>query len=516
MRGPSLADFVDLEARLRLDADVPPDELHARDGAIGLRIGARERSDRESVLAWLADLRTDDSPGRRAERRREQIGAALLIGGFVLGALSVAGWLAASARAPLNVVYFWPFFVGVQILLAALFWLTILPVSWLERIPLLGALHEMMRALSAALPGLVARVLERISPGGAESWRDGLAEARRLDWLYGRLRFWLLLNLTQTFAVAFNVGAIAALLVIPTIDDPAFGWRSRLLEETHVVTWVGVVAAPWHWAWPEGAPSEPEIAATRYTSVDERYAAGGDRPPGLERAAAGERPWAAWWPFLLASLFFYGLLPRLFYWVGSRIATRRALASVSFERNELARLCERLRRPRVSTAAEGPEQSGVPVASGPSDAIARTPRLEASVALRWPGVMLDDETLTARLADRFGARPRAIVVVGDVGEADDREALAALETSEAAEAICVVVEAWEPPVGDYMDLLGTLRERAGEGRTIGVVLYNRDAEGTPAPPEERHRVVWEQRLARLGDPWLFVAPLVVSAGEVSR
>ena len=72
-RRPTLADLVDLEVCLRNDQSLPPEELNARDGAIGARIGAREVEDRDLVLAWLEEVRPENSTGRRAMRWRDRL-----------------------------------------------------------------------------------------------------------------------------------------------------------------------------------------------------------------------------------------------------------------------------------------------------------------------------------------------------------------------------------------------------------------------------------------------------------
>src|SRR5690606_21870264 len=56
--------------------------------------------------------------------------------------------------------------------------------------------------------------------------------------LYGPVRYWLLVQITQLFALALNVGFILAFIALALVSDPAFGWRSTLLdsETTHRIT----------------------------------------------------------------------------------------------------------------------------------------------------------------------------------------------------------------------------------------------------------------------------------------
>lgn len=511
MKGPGLAELIDLEVQLRADAELPPEELHARDGAIGQRIEAASLDDREAALRWLSEIRRANGPGARAEQRRLQASALLVVTGFLLGALSVGTWLATGTREPVNVVYFWPAFVGSQILLALAFWIAITPPAFFAQIPLLGAVHSLLRTMAGAIPRAMARLLRRFSPSSGDRWADSLGELRQLDWLYGRLLFWLLARMTQLFALAFNFGALAAFVVLPAIDDPAFGWRSRLLDGQQIAIASSTIALPWRGVWPEALPTPDEIAATRYSSVAERYTA--ELGNAAVEPGDSTRPWAAWWPFLVASIAFYGLAPRLLYLLVCAIGARRALRAISFDRVEIRRVCERMRWAVTQTAGVGEEPSGAWPEHEDAPPAAAWPIPERTRALCWEGVDLAQEVLAPALGARFGSIPASVHPVGDVDCEGDDEALAALADAPADEGLYLVVAAWEPPVGDQLDLLDAIRQRAGSTRPILVVLHARQADGRSAAPEPRHRQIWERAIRRRGDPHVSVAPLVEALAE---
>jgi hypothetical protein len=511
MASPDLAEWIDLEVQLDRDAERAPEELHARDGAIGRRIEARSLDDREATHRWLAEVRSENGPGAQAEHRRQQLSAALVLLGGLFGVLSVGGWLATATREPVNVIYFWPVFVGSQIAMALGFWITLVPGRTFGRLPLLGGFHALLRSLGAAIPRCVGRVFERLAPAGEEPVADSLARLQRLDWIYGGVRFWLLVQMTQLFALAFNVGALGAFVVLPAIDDPAFGWRSRLLDERQVVSASQIIAAPWSFAWPEALPTEAIVDATRYSSVAERYAADADRPGD---APLAESPWAAWWPFLVASIGFYGLAPRLLYLGVASLAARRALATVSTDRVEIHRVLERLRWPVMETTGIGGEDSGAwPEHAGMIRSPKAWPAPASARALCWVGVGLDSMDWGRRLEARFGTAPESLHPVGDLDPRGDEAALEAVAGGSANEGVYCVVASWEPPVGDPLDLLDAIRERIGPSRPILVVLHARGEKGEAVAPESRHRVVWERALDLRGDPHLFVAPLVPAQDE---
>jgi len=511
MKGPGLAELIDLEVQLRADASLAPEELHARDGAIGQRIDAASLDDREAALGWLEQMQRPNGPGALAEQRRHQVSALLVVLGFGLGALSVGTWLATGTREPVNVVYFWPAFVGSQIALAIGFWIAIAPPKAFERVPLLGALHAMLRSLAGALPRGITRLLRRFAPSTGERFGDTLSELRRLDWLYGSLVFWVLARMTQLFAVSFNLGALCAFVVLPAIDDPAFGWRSRLLDEQEIVLASAVISMPWRGIWSEASPTHDEVAATRYSSVAERYSSRrhrDDRDPSEPLD-----PWAAWWPFLVASIGLYGLAPRLLYLIIAALGTRRALSAVPFDRLEIRRVCERMRWPVTQTAGVGDEASGAWPDEEPAPRLAAWPAPERARALCWAGVDIADEILSRSLAERFGAAPATVHPVGAVDFAGDEAALDAIANAPADEGLYVVVASWEPPVGDQLDLLGAIRQRGGSRRPVLVVLHGKRSNGEASEPEARHQAVWERAIRRRGDPRMYVAPLLAAAGS---
>jgi len=509
-------DCVNLEARLRADEGWPPEELHARDRAIGARTGARELSDRAAVVAWLDSLTTtgsgDGTPtsagsaGERAGHWREQLVAMLTLTGFALGALVIVGWLGTARHAPVNVVDLWPILIGSQIVLIALWLFAAVPAF--ARWPIVGPIHALLRALLAWAPRAGARMLGWISRDAADTGQNVLAEMQRLDWIYGRMRFWLLARISQAFAIAFNIGMLAAFIVVPTIDDPAFGWRSRLLDDDRVIVLSEALSAPYAWLWPDARPTEATIRATRYSSVDSRYTR--DRVDDIETQARSDGLWGAWWPFILASLIAYGLLPRVLYWGCAWIGMRRALSEIPFDRPEIGRLTARLRQRVVATQADAAE-SGMLIDSAPfslptAKALARS-RMRGVV---WASVALETDALGGLLAARFGSKPTSLAAVGGTTREADATALADLERSTDDAGVYVVMASWEPPVGDQIDFLGTLRTTIGAAAPIVVALYNLDPDGETIAPTPEQLVVWQRRIARLGDPNISADGLVAT------
>jgi hypothetical protein len=507
-----LADLIDLELALLRDRERPLEELLPRDASIREEIGAGSLEGRALYLAWLEAHpdRALPSTGQRAARLVETVGAFLAILGVFLGASVVVGWLVIDTGLPVNVVNFWLVLAGVQALLALLSLVAVLPGPQLRAIPLVGGFIALLQDLSRAIPAAAGWLLTHLPGGSRGALMAELGGLRSLDWLYGRLRFWLLVRASQVFALAFNVGAVAAFVLVPYVDDPAFGWRSRLLDAEELHDVVELTSLPWSYALPDATVDLDEIRATQYSSVQPRL----ERLEG-QPIEEGEDPWAAWWPFLLVSLLAYGLAPRSIYLAVAAVKVRGELAGARLDHAEFQRLRDRLKRPHVETRAPGADPDALlPAASG-NNGEKGVLDLGAGpiAALTWGGVGLDEDRLAAALEARFAIRPGVSYAVGGIDAGADRIALEALAAAGGEGAVVLVVEAWEPPVADYIDFVGELRRVLGKGRPVVLALCNRGEDGALLPADSAQCTQWRRRLAELGDPWLRVESLAAENSQ---
>lgn len=500
----TLAELIDFELALARDRDRPFEELMARDRRIAAAVPADTPAgpSRQALLrAWLEAQRGSARPtaGERAAEGHGLLAAALFVGGFALGAAAVSGWLVSRGGLPVNVIVFWPALIGVQIALALLWWIAVIPPRAANSIPGLREFHRLLVALGRAAPALAARLFRAAAARGVGPADVGLL--RRLETLYGRLAFWIAVAQGQAFAVGFNVGAWLALLAIPYLDDPAFGWRSRLLDPAELAEIAGWIAAPWAGLGAllgSAAPwtvSLEEVVATQYSSLD---------PEVIDRIGAASgmaSAWSAWWPFLLASLAVYGALPRVIFWGVAHWRCRRALAAAPAGHADAERLRLRLESAAVQTRGS---DAAAPVGGETGSAVDLAPfRLdERPVALLlWPSGAGGG----ADLAPLVGATPRCVVAV-DPGHPEAALETLRRELAAAPDArILLAIEASEPPVGEVLDLLAHLRSELDPRLPIAVGLWQRGG------IESRHRSVWKRVLAERGDPYLSLVDLEPAA-----
>lgn len=102
----------------------------------------------------------------------------------------------------------------------------------------------------------------------------------------------------QCWWLLLGLGLLASYLMLLVFTDLAFGWSSTLIQEpARVETLARGVAWPWSGFWAAAVPDSQLIESSRYLRI---------APQSGDPHLAGN-----WWPFLLASLLFYNLLPRV-------------------------------------------------------------------------------------------------------------------------------------------------------------------------------------------------------------
>lgn len=488
-----LSTLIDLEAQLQRDREADPAALAARDASLGLgRLDPRRPH--RAVEAWVGGLRGRGDagllPGRPLARALGLTRALLAAAGLALGWGATAALVRFEGPHPVNVWDLLLALVGIQVALLVLLLASLaFPVASLG-LPFLG----LFRGLAgAAYPHLAARGL---APERTGEWRLLLHRLRSRRSLYRRVEPWLLLGLTQAFGVAFNVGALLALLRHVVFTDVAFAWGTTLLDldpaRFHAI--VRTLAAPWAALWPEAVPTPDLVAATRYSRLEGAYFLSGTG------RAADPALVGAWWPFLFAAVVTYGLVPRLVAMAGAGLRTASLLARLPLDDVEVRALLGRIAGGRVETASPDPEAPGPPPPPAPAAAVAAPPAVERVAAVVWRDAPAGPEALAAA-ARQVGGALGGVHRAGGRGHEEGETGFSRLAAG-GADAVAVLAESWEAPDGGTLRLLRALRAELGPGRHVRVLL--RGEAGAPRPEEVR---VWREELARLEDPWLAAEPL---------
>lgn len=126
---------------------------------------------------------------------------------------------------------------------------------------------------------------------------------RSSHWYPSRRQRLHMLWLMQVFWCLVALGILIGYCALLLFSDLAFGWSSTLVQEPAAATrFASALAWPWQHLWAEAVPSAELIRATQFQRIN---------PMGTGTAMAGD-----WWRFLMASLLFYNLLPRLLLSLG--------------------------------------------------------------------------------------------------------------------------------------------------------------------------------------------------------
>lgn len=503
----TLMDLIDLEAQLARDRRVELSVLEARDRSLlGVRgEGGSPPLTRDALLArWLSALRElapgDFFPGSGVASALGLLKGLLAVIGLTLGWTAATTVLHYTGGHPVNVWDFLLGFVGLQLLLLAL-----LAVTFLVPMAAFGA------APSSAVRSLLRAVYPWLAARGAtertEQWRALWHRLRARRSLYHRVEPWLLVSLSQTLGVAFNLGALAALARLVVFSDLAFSWSTTLVEldphRFHEL--VSLLAAPFGWAIPQAVPSVELVEATRYGRLEGAYLLSGTSGAGRSATPALV---GGWWPFLTAALACYGLAPRLVLLALARGVTTWTLARLPLDDVEVSRVVHRLSEPHVETQSLTPEPtSGAPsssslATSAPGSSSAPSPGARCAVVV-WRDLPSSPE-LQAALRQTTGCEVADAHAAGGVDfdtEVDDWGGRLA-----GVDRVALVAEGWEAPDRSVRRFLETLRRAVGPRRPVTVWLVD-EAETGVRPAAPAQLALWREVLGRLEDPYLAVEPL---------
>jgi Protein of unknown function (DUF2868) len=323
-----LADLLDFESLHGSDAERAEDALRTRDREIFARVGEAEKADRRTVFRrWLEARREQEKaglPGETARTGWEALIAIAVIAGLALGAGVCAAVLQYPGGEPVNVAFFLGAILGPQFVLPLIFGALWLLLRWRVGSP---ALSRVLCWLGGALRRLPGEQRVRV--------QTAFAAMERREEIYGALGKWPVFIATQIFAVAFNVGAIGALLAHVPTRELRFGWQTTLeVSSAQVAPLVALVAAPWRWA-PHAHPTAEQVVATRFA-------------PGQSLATLPGEAARAWWPFLAYAIGCYGLVLRSTVLIFAVWRLRSGLGALRFDHAEANALWRRMTGPLVA------------------------------------------------------------------------------------------------------------------------------------------------------------------------
>jgi hypothetical protein len=509
-------DIIDLEYFLHQDKErISSEELPAiqqRDRQIYLdRIRQKscdqENPDRRFLLRqWLENRREDEQsggsnilPGQLTEEVYARLCILFPVLGILVGFGTGFSFFTYTGTAPLNVFHYLAVFVLLQ--LCILFILACaLMVRASKSFPAPSLLSSLVTDfLLKTFQAAANRLLAQIPAEKRNSFQATLGIIKGKNY-YAPLFYWPVFFVIQLFAAGFNIGLLSITLYKVTVTDIAFGWQSTIRFSSEAIfQFVQVLALPWSWCMSTALahPSLQEIEGSRIILKD-----------GIAHLATGNL--ISWWPFLCFALLTYGLLPRIILLLVALNRKKRSLGKLQFDQAVFNRLIVRMQTPLVSTQAE---------AEGEKEHDSTQPHIveehvfvdPAGVQVLVPADIYDrcpDTELIRILGGRESLLFKKLKIAEDY-ESDRKilDDLAASNTNN--QAILILMEAWMPPITDFMVFLKDLRKALPQTASIQVGLLGKPGPETIfTPAEPGDMKVWRQKLDSLGDPYLSMENLI--------
>ncbi len=446
----TLRDLVDFEC-LADDARTP-DEGAVLEAIKGLE-GAEAR--RVGMKVWLDDVRRGggEFPGEVWAGGRFVVGLLVAVGMFLTGIGVMTGMLDRE-RMGFHVPMVLGVSVGLPLLILIASW-----VGWLFR----GRFSKGL----GFVPKLLGWLIGKLGGAGKMDWWRMLRQEGGKGW---EALGWNLVRMTQAGAVMFSAGLMVGLLGCIWFMEVVFFWESTtpdwMAERIHEVT--AFFGSPWAWAFPEWLPTMEEIRSSRWNG---RFVLVED----MNRAAM-------WYPFLFASIFFWGMLPRLLLWTYAVHRERKALGAMDFQSKRHRELWREIMGTRRADVSEAP--------------------LDGVLVLDVGGTGLKEEDLRGFLLRRMRVNPGEWF---EVGVWDGKgEAAVAESIRKAPAGVVLLAEGWALSPPRMTALCHQIRSLAKAGTPIYFLVVNVGSDGKLAAVNREEKTVWKDFADGLADAALEV------------
>jgi hypothetical protein len=477
----TLSQLIDLEVALEKDREQAAEEVRTCDEAFLAENGwvFREKDapdfSARLIKSWTEKHVPIPSPGQRFVSFLSLIDVIFVCSGLLFGGSAALVLLQYDGAVPINVLQY----LGVFVLLQLIF-LLLLSFHILFGLRL-GVFQDALKNFAHVRSKVLGRV------------EGGLTLIRNVRKVYSTPESWLILKVTQHFAIAFQFSALIVTLSLVGSTDLAFGWSSTLnLSAETLRRLIELISTPWSWLGSEWTPSIEQIRDTQFFRLENRYVSSlGVGRIGDVTAAT------SWWRFLIAAHVTYGLLPRVFVLVSSEIMLRRSLRRSSEESFAFSAVQRRLLALDPSASAMTyMRPSGIGAVKSANDKVGLTN------VIVWRDLPAEDIEISSYLALR-GIDSSSINRVG--GMADDVDGSIVLASVKAGtEPWVILVEDWESPGKGFKNLVKRLR-LSNSKRVVYVVLV-KVVSGKLTATDDSRNDLWRRHIHSLSDAsvWLYL------------
>ncbi|SFV71402.1 hypothetical protein MNB_SV-13-1485 [hydrothermal vent metagenome] len=383
----------------------------------------------------------------------------LLVIAFIVGLFSGMALLDYNGDAPVNVVYF----MGIVIVLP-LFTMILSLLSMFK-------VHQSQSALLHISPAYWMEKVLSLLPNRFKLDKD-LLEINPL------LLNWLVIQRTQSIALAFSMGLGLALLLLIVSKDIAFAW-STTLDMTPAVfhTYIHFIAMPWESFFPSAMPSLTLIEQSHY------YRLGDSLSQEMIKNASDL---GQWWKFLLMSTLFYAIFLRFLVYMLSRVGFTLAIEKSLLTLEGVGSLLVDMNEAIISThAMEKVEKYEI----NEEGNLAMVERVRNQYEIVHAWAMSTDEILL--INDALSVTATTLYMVGGTNSLEEDTEIVSKSFGE----VLFYVKAWEPPTMDFIDYLDELVEQVER-----IVIAPIGTAENHYIPVSKAISVWERKLAIFDNP----------------
>ncbi len=512
------SDCIDLEYFFHRDTNDPPEYLRERDRNIFLKkteqTSSRPPGNRELINLWLKERighefqgTENKSPGEIFQDTLSLLKGLCVIGGSLSGIAAGLSFFSYSGTTPVNVFQFLILFIFSQILLTFL-----MGLSFTLRRLVGGISFPTFYSL------FFGRIFSKITQMSCNRWNKNLSATKKNsiglamglikshNHVYGSLFFWPLFTLSQILALFFNAGLLGATLFKISTSDLAFGWQSTLqLSAAALHKLIVFMACPWSWFVPNtiAFPSPGEIEGSRILLKD-----------GIYHLAT--RDLISWWPFLIFCILFYGLFFRGGCYLIGRWMETKSLQKIKFNTASCRRLTQRMLTPIVSTQAE--PETKTKKNESTTETKQFQPTEEAHLLPQFVLIPCDIyDTFPSREfehilhAHRFKVK-KQLKFMSDYDSDQKIKQYLQQQVWNNSAGLFILMEGWMVPLVDFLSYLGELRSIVAPDTIITIALTGRPAEKSFTAVSKTDHTIWQQKITSLGDPYLYLFPLISTQG----
>ncbi|NIP92985.1 MAG: DUF2868 domain-containing protein [Akkermansiaceae bacterium] len=299
----------------------------------------------------------------------------------------------------------------------------------------------------------------RMSGAGRSDLATRLLESSRG---YGSVLSWRVARLTQGVAIFFNLGLLAGLYGCLLFLSVRFYWESTFEGKGWgLVNLMEAMALPWSWAGVAEPPGRDQI---EYSVLGKIWI----EKPEVEMM----------WSFLLMSVAFYGLLPRLLLWSLCGYRESRALATLDFQAPRHRELWRGLTKVERTLASEGPA--------------------DGAVLLDVGGTEVSGERVREFLLRELRVNPQARYTAAVLDEEREEEALEAIREAELG--VVFLVEGWALSPKQMRVLHERVRAVGGVDVPVNFLVLGELRDGEPSSPARDEWEQWKAFVDSLRDP----------------